>query len=261
MKLTFKISKEYILSQYSQIHIIEQYFPSGIVIGTKYTNPFRNDKHKGCYFAYDVNGNLKFYDWATEKVSYDCFDIVMLALNCSFEEALLAIVKNVKPSFVNITNEKKKELSEIKVRTCPFDKEDLDYWGQFDINEDILNYFNVRKCSRVWINGEIWTKGELDPVYRYKQKNQIKIYRPFAKKENKFRNNYYGGLVDGYLQLPYKGDVVFIQKAMKETMSMYANGYSAIGVRSETTLISQNLFNILQKRFQYIIPYMDNDET
>jgi hypothetical protein len=103
------------------------------------------------------------------------------------------------------------------------------------------------------------TKG--NPTYRYKEKEKIKIYRPFANRKEKFRNNYYGGLLEGWNQLPSQGEYCIITKSRKDVMTLYSLGIPSVGVRSETTLISANALNLLKNRFKYIISYMDNDTT
>lgn len=264
-KIISNVNKEQLLTKISQEEIMEKYFMIPINFSSKYSNPFRDDRKPGCYFSYSTSGTLYFIDYASEKISYDCFDIAELRTGIPFKELISYIYDDLEVANREIQVAPKiqteRELCDIRVQLCSFDEADLEWWNQYQIKKRHLEFFNIRKCCGVWINNELWTKGELDPVYRYRQKDQIKIYRPLAKKEDKFRNNYFGGLVDGWMQLPVKGDVCFIQKAMKETVSMYTQGFTAIGVRSETTMISKNTYELLKNRFKFIIPYMDNDQA
>ena len=47
-------------------------------------------------------------------------------------------------------------------------------------------------------------------MYAYKVYNNFKIYRPLADKYTKWRNNLTDYDIQGYEQLPQKGDILFI---------------------------------------------------
>lgn len=268
-KFVEKISREDILAKISEKDIFEKYMGESISIGKKYRNPFRNDKTPGCYFKVSSSsGRLLFYDHATDKVYYDCFDFAHFRTGLSGTELYNHIYYDLRLELranVIFTESKPtiKEKTTIKTLLTKFNDFDYKYWEQYNITPSILNFFNVRKCAKTWINDYFWKAStENNPIYRYRQKDKIKLYRPLERnKENKFRNNYEGGILDGWLQLPYCGDTVFIQKALKDVMAMYSLGYSAVGVRSETTMISKNSLELLKSRFKNVIPYMDKDEA
>jgi hypothetical protein len=251
-----------------QDEIMAHYFGEYIKIGKKYKNPFRPDKNADCFFKYSRNGILLFYDYATSKVYFNCLDIARLRTGLRDEQLFDEIFyKIVSPHSSQKIVEYKHSIVEpvpslIQCKLCPFDQSDLDYWAQYNISKEILELFDVRKCCTTWINGNIFsvdTKG--NPTYRYKEKDKIKIYRPFAHRREKFRNNYYGGLLEGWNQLPSQGKYCIITKSRKDVMALYSLGIPSVGVRSETTLISANALNLLKNRFKYIISYMDNDTT
>jgi hypothetical protein len=252
----------------NQEQIMEYYFGTVVEAGKKhrYTNPFRTDKTPDCFFKYSRNGILLFYDYATSKVYFNCLDIAQLRTGLTYSQLLEEIFyKIISPHSGQVVSFKHKIVeptpSIIQCRLCKFDQSDLDYWGQFNISSEILNTFDVRKCCATWINGFQFSANSIgNPTYRYKEKEKIKLYRPLANKKEKFRNNYYGGLLEGWNQLPEKGDVCVITKARKDVMSLYSLGIPSVGVRSETTLISSNAFNLLKGRFKTIITYMDNDK-
>jgi hypothetical protein len=264
------LNKEDLLKLVSQESIMKYYLGYEINTKDKFINPLRSgDTRKGCFFLYSSSGVLYFMDYANTKTHLNCFDVASMATGVEFPKIINRIHSDLEKQLKFVYNREiitaQKKECDIKVTLIPFADQDIQYWSQYVKSESetlrLLKFFNIRKCERVWINNEIWkvTK-ESEPIYRYRQKDKIKIYRPFSKKEDKFRNNYYGGLLDGWEQLPSCGTVCFIQKAMKESFSMYSYGFSSVGVRGEGIMISENALNLLKMRFKYVIPYMDNDK-
>lgn len=268
MKLVENISKEQLLQRVSQEEIMERYFGQPIKIGSKhkYLNPFRpGDKKPGCFFNYNSSGTLRFFDYTQEKQSFDCFEVAQWSTGLSFSEVLSVIYDDMKVYTKPIelyTVTRKKEDTDIRVRLKLYEDHELKYWEQYGIDIEILRYFNVRACEKVWINGRVWkVSKESDPIFRYKQKDRFKIYCPLSDSKDKWRNNYHGGLLDGWEQLPVKGDTVFLLKGLKDVMSVFVLGDTSVAVRSETTIISKNALELLKARFQRIIPWMDNDKA
>ena len=96
-------------------------------------------------------------------------------------------------------------------------------------------------------------------MYAYKVYNNFKIYRPLADKYTKWRNNLTEYDIQGYAQLPKKGDVLFITKSMKDVMCLYEMGIPAISPSSESTFIPNDILESLKKRFKRIIILFDRD--
>jgi len=267
------IKRAELFSKISQEEIMSRYFGE-FKIGKKYRNPFRAtlglkaDNTPGCSFNYsNTTGMLLFYDKATEKVFYDCVAIAELATGIMKPEiythlwnTMGASTKNTLENLTLRTGNNKK--SDIRVELEEFKSKDLDYFIKGNITLEILKYFDIRRVKRAWINGFLWgvsTPG--NPIYRYRQKDSIKLYAPFAKKSDKFRNNYNKGFLDGWLQLPATGKKIYLVKAYKDVLTLFSLGITSVGVLSESTLVSTNALQILQSRFTEVIPYLDNDET
>jgi hypothetical protein len=261
-----KVSIEDVFKHQEQV--MHHYFGSYVQIGKKFKNPFRPDKNASCFFKYSRNGILLFYDYATSKVYFNCLDIAQLRTGLSVSQLLDEIFHYVvsphSPKLLTTIQHKEIEPTPalIQCKLCNFNEEDYKYWAQYNIKKEILEYFDVRKCCTTWINGHIFSVDSAgNPTYRYKEKDKIKLYRPKANKAEKFRNNYYGGLLEGWNQLPSSGDHCVITKSRKDVMTLYSFGITAVAVRSETTLMSKNAFEILKSRFQNLIVYMDNDKV
>ena len=89
-------------------------------------------------------------------------------------------------------------------------------------------------------------------------KNRYKIYSPYEDK-NKWLSNTKKTDVQGYNQLPYKGERLIITSSLKDVMCLYAAGYHAIALQSEMQIPSAKLVTELKERFSQIDILYDND--
>ncbi len=253
------------------------YFGEKIDLRNKYKNPFRSDKHATCFFKWSQGGNLYFIDYATEKIHYNCIDIAQMRTGYEYPDILYKIesdfqlknfsledrlglkievdsLKTVKPAEVKPAS--------IKVKLTKFNQKDLEYWSQFGVTEKILKFYDVRRVEKAWIAENIWyINNDFDPCYRYKEKDKFKLYRPYADKRVKFRTNFFGGMLEGYTQLPHKGSILIITKGTKDVMTLHSIGVNAVAVRSETTPISENAYELLKARFDSIYVWFDADRA
>lgn len=257
-----------------QERIMSFYFNDSIVIGKRYCNPFRDDSNPSCFFKWSKLGNLYFIDYATQKVYYNPIDVACMSTGYGYPDILYKIESDFNIKNLNLEDKKQLELETlaftkpelkpafIKVSTTRFNKQDYDYWQQFGITPQILSFYNVKKVAKVWISEQLWyLQNEIDPCYRYKEKEKFKIYRPLADKKFKFRTNYFGGLLEGYTQLPHKGETLIITKGLKDVMTLHALGINAVAVRSENTPVSDNAYKLLKARFENIYIWFDADEA
>ena len=91
--------------------------------------------------------------------------------------------------------------------------------------------------------------------------NKFKIYRPYNKVNEKWLTNCTITDIQGYEQLPNSGDLLIITKSLKDVMTLYSLGYTAIAVNSENTLIPKIIMSDIKKRFKKIIVFFDNDKS
>jgi len=273
-ELEIRPSVQQLYSILGQERIMAFYFHDIIVMGKKYVNPFRDDSNPGCYFKWSKVGNIYFIDHATQKVYYNPIDVACMATGYDYPDILYKIEADFNIKNLDLENKKqlaletaafqKPELkpATIKVSTSKFNKKDYDYWAQFGVTPNILSFYNVKKVSKVWIAEQLWyIHNDIDPCYRYTEKEKFKIYRPFADKKYKFRTNYFGGLLEGYTQLPHRGSLLIITKGLKDVMTLHAMGYNAVAVRSENTPVSENAFKLLSNRFDNLFIWFDADEA
>jgi hypothetical protein len=254
---------------------MEYYLNLSIVLGKRYINPFRDDSNPGCFFKWTRQGNLYFVDYATEKVYYNSIDIAMLITGYKYPDILYKIESDFNLSSLNLSDKERLKAETkntvipevnpavIKVKLTKFTAQDIQYWNQFGINTSILKFYNIRRIEKAWINNELWyVNNEDDPCYRYKEKDKFKLYRPLTrKKQLKFRTNFFGGILEGYTQLPHKGQLLIITKGLKDVMTLHALGYNAVAVRSENTPMSDNAYELLKSRFEKLVLWFDPDEA
>lgn len=223
-------------------------------------NPFRNDNNPTCRFSF-YNNQWRFMDggWEAGKVSYNIVDVTKKVFNLSTSEAIQHILKqskDLKPLKTN-NNVEEKQI-EINGFVQDFKLSDLKYWSKYNITEDILNFYNVYSLQYFKTSkGYNLSYTNEDPMYLYEiNLGEYKIYRPFSKPKWLSTKT---TTLQGYNQLPEKGNLLIITKALKDVMTLYSLGYNAVAPSSETSRIL--ILGELEDRFDNIIVLYDNDKT
>lgn len=163
---------------------------------------------------------------------------------------------------------------EFRIKTREPQKYDEIFWWDGKISYKTLLFYNVHFTQEVWYrkNQELWMKiwvnSPSNQIYSYyfPDSFHFKHYRPLEK-ENiygdkwKWLSNCNVNDVQGYSQLPKRGNVLIITKSLKDVMTLYELGFNAISFNAEGVNIPLEIFHQLQERFTEIICYYDNDET
>ena len=68
-------------------------------------------------------------------------------------------------------------------------------------------------------------------------------------------------VLQGYHQLPKTGDLLVITKSMKDCMTFYSYGISAVAPSSESTFCSDKQIEEFKQRFKHIIVMYDQDKA
>ena len=272
------VTKEDVLSRISQEAIMERYFPYSINKRKSYCNPFRIDKSPGCNFKYNGNNILQFVDWSYRKY-YDCFEICKLATKAnSFREVLEIIDRefnlNLLPkrfnSKMNLILNKENKINfnyqkNFSLKVQVFDDwidETLSYWWGLGIDREDLLFFNVLPCNKVWINDNLaWNYYKNNPIFRYKSKKGIQVYRPLASKnKGKFTQDLPPNYVLGLEQLPETGDLIFITSSYKDVMVLYKLGIHAICPIGESGIIDNSILEDIKRRFKKVVVNFNPDQ-
>lgn len=263
-KLPDNITLDWILSKVTEYDIYAKYIGQ-FKVGMIYNSPFRKDKNPsfGIYYSKRTK-QLLFKDHGTGECGNVIKFVSLFTGKTEYNDILSDIVDKL-----NITNNTKLVSSKqyiqptetvIGVVRQEFTDVDINYWKQFNISINTLKKFNVNSIKYYLCNGIVkGTYKRENPMYAYKVYNNFKIYRPLADKYTKWRNNLTDYDIQGYEQLPQKGDILFITKSMKDVMCLHEMGYPAVSPSSESTFPPKDVLEQLKTRFKRIIILFDRD--
>lgn len=265
-KLPDNITLDWILSKVTEYDIYAKYIGQ-FKVGMIYNSPFRKDKNPsfGIYYSKRTK-QLLFKDHGTGECGNVIKFVSLFTGKTEYNNILSDIVDKL-----NITNNTKLVSSKqyiqptetvIGVVRQEFTDVDINYWKQFNISINTLKKFNVNSIKYYLCNGIVkGTYKRENPMYAYKVYNNFKIYRPLADKYTKWRNNLTEYDIQGYEQLPQKGDILFITKSMKDVMCLHEMGYPAVSPSSESTFLPKDVLEQLKTRFKRIIILFDRDTS
>lgn len=258
------LTLDWILSKVTEYEIYSHYLGQ-FKVGMIYNSPFRKDKNPsfGVYYSKRTK-QLLFKDHGTGECGNVVKFVSLLTGKTEYNDILQDIVDKLK-----ITNNTKLDSTKQYVPTGetiigvvrqPWTYADIGYWSTYHISQKTLEKFNVSSIKYYLCNGIV--KGiykDTNPMYAYKVFNNFKIYRPLADKYTKWRNNLSQDDIQGWEQLPKKGDILIITKSLKDVMCLHEMGIPAISPSSESTFISDAALEALKKRFKRILVCFDRD--
>lgn len=282
MEFTFKpkITKDLILSRYSEEQIMEFYLHIPIKKGL-FRSSLRRDREPTCSFYRNSAGYLIFKDFATGQ-NLNVFGVVQELFKCDYFEALRIIANDlgiVRDSSIarnpgkindNPVTIKDREMSKIQVEVQDFTELELKWWNKYGITSDILKKFNVFSCKHVFLNGQLVAKSQQHcPIFGYyggkvkENGEKLELWRCYFPKRTSYRflTNWPTKKIQGYDQLPKKGKLLVITKSMKDSMCLYSMGIPSCSPNSETQFLSETVLEDLKKRFNYIVVLFDLDST
>lgn len=262
------LSLDGVLSHVTEYDIYRYYTGTSFKIGHIMSSPFRQDKNPSFgIFKSSKSGQLLYKDQATGD-SGNCIQFVQKLYNISYREAVVKILSDLVTGSLHITT-KGIEIKEdyhsankiVSVKRKNFSDVDDKYWGQYCLNRDDLRHFNVFPISEYWINEIVqpWGYKEANPGYAYQIYNKYKLLFPYNDKKYKWISNCSNYDIQGYEQLPYKGDLVIITKSLKDVMVLHKLGYNAIAPQGENHSIPKEVMQDLEKRYDRIVLFYDND--
>lgn len=282
------LNKKNILDRIDSYSIIEEFFDE-FTLDYAICSPLREDNKPSFGFFENNEAEIMYKDYGTNDCG-DVFKFLTLYWDKSYEQVYehinahfnLGLIK--RPSSLdldalNAVGEYKEiEFTRIeKVKKERFEikyfieyRELDDFYDSYHISKEI-QHKHVKQAQRV-----IKQKGkQLTIEYQYNAKNPCyvyeeqyeaqtyhKLYKPYTKQDDKFRNNYPYGVIENYNNLPEFGNILIITKSKKDIMVLEELGYDCICPTSENSYYPiLNKKDELSMRFKYIIVYTDNDEA
>jgi hypothetical protein len=284
LKRTKHLTMEALRDTYGDLFIMEHYLGE-LSLKKNYVNPIRaNDRTPSGRFY--LNGDiLNYNDFADSDYSFDVFTYVMKTFNLSFTEALTKIaddlkydddtkyIPRLKQNLLSSSKEVSVKSKEFKIKERTFNKFDLNYWNKFNISEQTLNVFNVSAVNTyhtIDLKTEVTSKSYIDLhydpcyVYHFNHKSDVynKLYRPLtAVKAVKWRSNCNSKVLQGFEQLQYKSNILFITSSLKDVMTLYSLGYEAVAPQSENVKLDKALMDDLLFAYSHIVVFYDNDNA
>lgn len=274
MELTVpkELTKELIESKISQETLISNYYGVPIKKGL-FCAKHRADSHPTCCY-YKRNGRIYIKDFGSDYYG-DWIYVVEQKFNCNYYDALaiaandfdIQKIPHLNKNKVKISNESLSENKQsiIRVEIRDFQQYELDWWNKFGISLQTLKKFRVFSCKNIWINDHIIhleTNNQLVFGYYGGIKDGIeqwKLYWPNNKKY-KWLSNRDSSQLQGARMLPKSGgDLIIIQKSLKDVMLLYEFGIPSVAPNSENVFLSDEKLMKLKSKFKRIIVWYDND--
>ena len=269
-----KITKAYLLSQYSEETYMEYYLGIKVAKGL-FCSPLRRDNTPTCSFYKNKSGELIFKDFNGSFYG-NFISVVMEKYHVSYYKALQIIAEDfnlskrhtdkvaVNPIKPSTTVFKDTGPADVRVEIKDFTQEELNWWNSYGITLDILKKFNVYSCKNIFLNGELFKTIYKDNFmfgYYGGKKDNLELWRIYFPKQSNYRflTNWPAKKIQGLKQLKKDGDICVITKSMKDTMCLYSLGISAIAPNSENLFIADTILERLKSKFKYIIVLYDSD--
>ena len=264
------------------LDIFRHYIKCDWRIGRNFHNPLYDDTKASCNIYFDRRNNCyRMKDFGNNAYSGDCFFLVGLLnnLDCNLSDEFMRIMEiisqdmslDVSPyiekTYKNASIIKEpKEVKDYSITEKPYSKYELDYWAQYGITTDTLfryNVISINEYKSINKDGNPYSlhSNDKEPIFGYKGRKYIKIYRPYSE----IRFLYGGNLGENYCfgleQLPAKGDTIYITGGEKDVLSLVHHGFWAISFNSETSTIPEEVIQKLSYRFKHIVLLYDVDKT
>jgi len=262
------LTKDCVLSKVSEYQIFKEFCPPFQEVGKKFKSDLRKDNSPTVSIAM-LNGRLRYKDFGQPEHSFDCFSYIGYKYNLDFYGVLTYIdlnfhlglstgvrsqrtVRKVEPTI------REKTRSQIKVRVRRWNAQDAYFWKQFNISKHLLSIFDVLPITHYWINEQRFTCNSIS--YRYRFDCGYKIYRPLER-DFKWSSNVGAQCLQGYHQLPERGEVVFLTSSLKDVMCLASIGYPSFALQSEMLMPEEGTIKEAKERFKEVIVLYDNDYT
>lgn len=264
--------EEKLLQRIGDYEIFKFYIPTFKEVGVSFSSPFREDKNPSCCIT-EYNNRLWYKDFGDpyQPRAETCIQLIMRLHNLDYKTTIAKIrsdlmVKRYKP-IVQYVKKPKQSKTKIRIRRREWTVEDSNYWGEYGISIDMLKLYDVSPLSHFWIIKDESILIQAQPLcysFDYYWNDGIfrrKIYQPLANKKEKWFSVNDTTVIQGWKMLPKTGELLVITKSLKDVIVLRTVNIYAIAANSESSFIPDSVFKKLQKRWNKIVIWYDNDET
>ena len=276
LEIAPKVTRELLLSKNSQETYFEHYLGVPVKKGLfRSPSVIRSDANPTCSFYKNKNNILMYKDFAGP--TFDFIGCVMYLFNCNYYNALRIIAHDFNiipiadiprnPPKIQYTNTvlEKTSKSRIEVELKEFSEKELKWWEGFGISKNTLKKFQVYSVKSIFLNGVYFSSSsESSPIYGYYGGTASdgaelwRLYMP-TKRNYRFLSNWSQEMIQGSKQLPKSGEFVVVTKSMKDVMSLYEFGITAIAPNSENLFLTEPQYNKIKSRFNQVYLLYDRD--
>ncbi len=221
-----------------------------------------------CIYLCNYTNEYKFKDFSSGKQGSK-IDLVSELFNLDYSKSLFRIVEdwnkwcmdNGKFNADEFTPAPKYKVDFALPRK--WNKEDADYWMQFNIRKKVLTKYNVKPLEYFTMikEGDVIEKIKITNglIYGYYNNNKVyKIYQPYSSR-NKFTK--VSEYLQGVDQLEDSMCLVIVS-SLKDGMCIQGMDFALdfVAPDSENTLIKPHIIINLKERYKKVISLLDNDE-
>ncbi len=263
------ISLEEILTKVSEEELFK-YYTNGLPSDTISLSPLRKEL-KPSFIYGCIDNKWKFKDFGNDE-SGNIIDFIRSKYKCTYSESLNIIVNDF-----NILNRKVQYFPEIlgkeatlssrkkktiKIRTSNWNSFYLDYWYEYGISKQTLEYFNVFPITHYWVYGEKgYRQVKCYKAYAYLIEEYFKILDISPNVFQKWATDCPKDVWQGYDKIPNGGETIIITKSLKDIMVLYECGITSVAPQNEISIFPENIIKLLKRKFTNVILLYDNDET
>ncbi len=278
-------TQENILELVTEYDIFRYYINNFNTLGLAFSSELTRDGKPSCCISL-YQGRLVYTDFR-EEGKLNCFEYIMKKYSVNYYEALDVVVNDFnlklsRNSNKHVSSLLNKEIKlfgneylnqplvekQIKVELLDWNKTTHKrfWYDQYSIGVKDLNYFDTFPLKSFFIfNQNGWKHYVSAPLsfgYYFDIRDNIekwKIYQPYD--DPKWLSNTDVNIVQGFKQLKYKSDILFITKALKDVIVLTKLGYEAVAPNAELTTIPEDIMNYLKTKYKRIIVLLDNDKV
>lgn len=228
-----------LIERYGEEYVFRMFLPR-IPVGRTICSPLREDKSPSFRIS-SKNGRIYWTDYSNGDRG-NLISFLLKYFNCSYHE-LYGKVDYSKPvKAVHSNTAPIKYYYEHKSLTT----KDYDHWGQYRIDYKLLEKYNVKACSYIYMikgesnftfHNELYDKGL---CYHYQVEDKHRFYRPLDKGHRKWLGNiypnYFGSMSNNLI----------ITSSLKDVMVLDYFGYNAIALASESSPLTSNVLQAIR---------------
>jgi hypothetical protein len=273
-------TRQEILSRVDEYTLYCYYLDQEIILGRPIVSPIRRGDESPSFVVFTamrgkgLNGfEYSWKDHGAGGQSGNIFKLIQILKGLvSFEDVYALINKDFELGLglkdievtekISLYSKPTQVEAKIRIKSCSYSSGGKQFWDRLRIDEELLKYFHASQISMYWsYPNQRDPKVVKDPTFAYEIGGYYQIYSPYAPKKDKFRNDLPDNYFFGYLQLPRNGDLLIIDKSMKDLIFDRRLDYFAVAGKSESIMIPAPKMWELKERFKRIVLMQDPDEA